>query len=188
MNNLSTISWTNFFIVAIILVLIWLLSTRTRLGKKIIIRETPWDISQWTRFLLAILITLFILIDPILHVLTIGIFGILYYVFVSKNLLFKNLRNINSGDRINSGLSFISGGKNSIKILCKNIKHKNLLETKSQLDKCLFSFPMLLDGSTPFVQQINDEFEIELSLVSKDYVSSFMDYIKNSGFEVELIK
>ena len=109
MNGITSFSWSFFLISALILAVIWIVTTRTRIGKIIIVQETPWTVSQWSRILLVILITLFILVDPLFHLITFGIFALLYYLFVNKNILETDIRNIGGkNDVLTSTIPFIN--------------------------------------------------------------------------------
>jgi hypothetical protein len=185
MGDITTISWFTFLISTLVLLFLWWLSTKTRIGRKVIIQETPWNESQWTRFLLVILITLFILVNPIFHLLTFGIFFALYYTFVSRNFLSRNFRKIGSGEKISANLPFIGTTEDKVVLGCKYTKSDSILESKKAMDKCLFSFPMIDSQNTPIIKYNEEEIELELYATPNSYLASFINYIKKSGFTVQ---
>ncbi len=185
MLNLTTLSWKWFFILGLILVIIWIISTKMRIGRTIVTQETPWTLPQWSRLLLVIGITLFILVDPIFHLSTVAIFAILYYVFVNKNFLNTNIRKLGiRNDSLSGTLPFISGESSKVDLLCKSTTHENMVKERKALDRCLFSFPQINDLNRPEVKYLDGEYHVTLSLSSSKYMSSLMEYIRKAGFEV----
>lgn len=185
MNGITSFSWFFFLIAAIILAVIWIVTTRTRIGKIIIVQETPWSVSQWSRILLVILITLFILVDPLFHLMTFGIFAVLYYLFVNKNILDTDIRNLGGKtDVLTSAIPFISTKVDKLELICTSNDHQNLLAEKTALNKCLFSFLQIDDHIYPKVNYIDGEYHLTLNLSSEKYASSVIDYIRKAGFQV----
>lgn len=187
MIELTTISWWTLLLGIGFLFLIWLLTTRTRYGRLIINRETPWNTRQWTTILIIIAITMFILVNPVFHLMTTGIFAILYYIFVSKNALGRNLNYLGkSTESLRSGLDFTSTRNGSVRITCKGKDFSNKIEERRTLDKCLFSFLGAVKTPIPKVDYIDGEYHIQGDFLSKKYYSSLIQYIQNSGFEIEI--
>ncbi len=183
MIDITTLSWMSFFLIGLGLVLVWFLTVRTRLGKLIIESQTPWNSSQWTRVLVVLLVTCFILVNPLLHLLTFLIIAALYYVLVAQNFLSKNIMDLGSS---NDGLNFLNLNAEKIKIVCRPSSEVNVLEQKRALEKCLFSFP-LIAGKEPDILYENNEYQVELNLSSKKYASSLTSYIERAGFEVSKV-
>ena len=185
MNGITSFSWSFFLISALILAVIWIVTTRTRIGKIIIVQETPWTVSQWSRILLVILITLFILVDPLFHLITFGIFALLYYLFVNKNILETDIRNIGGkNDVLTSTIPFISTKVDKLELICISENHPNLVAEKTALNKCLFSFLQIDDHIYPKVKYIDGAYHVTLNLSSEKYTSSMIDYIRKAGFQV----
>ncbi|WP_235297050.1 hypothetical protein [Portibacter marinus] len=183
MIEITTLSWKTFLIISGCLLILYLLSNRTRIGRLLVERETPFTGSQWTRILLVVLTTCFILVNPLFHLLTFAIFAILYYILVAKNFLSRNIMDLGSSK---DGLAFLSITKDTITISCTPTTEISEREQKNALDKCLFSFPVIV-GDEPKVQYEDKTFIVELNLSSKKYTSSLMSYISRAGFEVQKI-
>ena len=184
MIEIKTMSWMTFLIIGLILGLLWLISNRTRIGRLLVERETPWTLDQWSRILLVILITALILVNPLFHLLTFGIFAILYYILVNKNFLSKNLMDLSGRkERIN----FLSPKKQMIKLVCKPTSDSSALDQKKAIDRCLFSFPLVTDNETLVLQE-EDNFIVSLNITSEKYTASLIKYISNAGFSVQKIK
>lgn len=187
MKGMTTFSWYSFFIIIAILIFVWILSTRTRIGRKIITQETPWSIPQWSRLLLVLGITLFILVDPLFHLLTFGIFAILYYVFVNKNFLNTNIRNIGvSNEVIGGSLPFILSDEKKLELICIPQDSQNLIAQRKAIDKCLFSFPFIDNKAYPVVKYLDGQYHLSLNLSSEKFTASLVEYIKKAGFQVNL--
>ncbi len=189
MGKITTISWTMFLILLLLLFVIWLLTTRTKIGKAIIIKETHWNIPQWSRLLMVMAFTFFILINPIVHLLAFAIFFVLYF-FIVPNPLFKNRFREQFGfnESLNVSNPFISPNNKNIQLVCKSTSPTNLITERKALDKCLFSFPQINNFLKPEVSQIDEEYHLTLRLSSDEYLSSLMSYIRKSGFEVQIKK
>lgn len=163
------------------------MTAKTRIGQRIINQETPWSVSQWSRLLLVLSITLFILVDPIFHLLTFAIFAILYYVFVNKNLLNTNIRKLGvKNDMLPGNLSFSSINEFSQEITCIPIEERSLYNESRAIDRCLFSFPYIENKAFPMVNYLNGEYHLKLNLTSEKFTSSLVDNLKKAGFEVIL--
>ena len=189
MKGMTTFSWFTFIIIIAILVIVWLFTSKTRIGRKIIVQETPWTIPQWSRLLLVLAITLFILVDPIFHLLTFAIFAILYYVFVNKNFLNTNIRNIGVNSEVMGGtIPFMMADEKQLELICIPDKAQNLIAERKALDKCLFSFPFIDDKTYPKVKYLGGEYHLALNLSSEKFTSSLIEYIKKSGFQVNIKK
>ena len=183
MIDITTLSWMSFFLICIGLTLVWFLTVRTSIGKFIIESQTPWNSTQWTPVLVVLLVTCFILVNPLLHLLTFMIIAALYYVIVAKSFLSKNIMDLGSSK---DGLKFLNLNADKIKIICKPNIEATVLEQKRALEKCLFSFP-LIAGKEPEILYENNEYQVELNLSSKKYTSSLTSYIESAGFEVSKV-
>ena len=182
--NFTTLTWTTFLIIGGCIILLYMLSNRTRIGRLLIERETPWTPSQWTRILLIVLITCFILVNPVFHLLTFAIFAVLYYILISQNFLSRNIIDLG---HTREGLGLLSLPKDTIKLVCTPVVEGTERTHNLSLSKCLFSYPMIV-GDEPQIQYENDKFTVELNLISKKYTSSLVSYLSKAGFEVEKIK
>lgn len=187
MQGLTTFSWLTFFVLLGIIAIIWVFTTKTKVGRLIIENETPWNQAQWTRLLLVVIITLFILVDPIFHLTTFGIFISLYYIIVNKNFLNTNIRKIRvKNEGVKSGLAFIVPQKKILSLTCVPSESQDLISERNMLNKCLFSFPYIDDDTSPIVQYLNGSYNLELYLSSEKYTSSLIGFIEKAGFQVSI--
>jgi len=182
-----TLSWTTFFWSCLVLALIWLLSTKTTIGKNIVLRETRWQMTQWSRLLLVLVVTLFILVNPLLHLLAVAVLGVLYYVLVADSNTKSKL--IDFGDsRKPSGLPLGIGSTTTTEqiLVCTATDMASLLKEKQTLDKCLFSFPYIKDNPYPSIQYLDGKYNLTLRLTSDKYLASLVQYLRHAGFETVL--
>lgn len=177
----TTISWLTFFAGALVLLLVWFLTTRTRIGKIIIDEETPWSVDQWRRLLLVLLITLFILVNPLFHLMTAAIIGILYYFFVHQNFLRRNIRSIS----LNGDSSSRSNQLKSLSLICEGNTFTDLNEEKKALNRCLFSFPHISHEAKPRVNYQDNYHALKVDLYHEKYKASFINYLQKEGFTVK---
>jgi hypothetical protein len=185
MNQLSTISWPTFFIACAVLLLTWLWTSRTKQGRLLVEHNSPWTASQWKRVLIVLVLTLFILINPIFHLLAAGILVGLYYLFVGRNFMSlptsttaaKEDRSLFTGNKIESSASFI--------LTCLRNDDSNQLDARQQLDRCLFSFPFIRPHTFPKIQYVDGIFEVEVDLDAAAHLDSLIHYIKASGFDIK---
>jgi len=182
-----TLSWTTFFWSCLVLSLTWIVTTKTTIGKNIILRETRWTLRQWSRLLLVILVTLFILVNPILHLLAVAVLGALYYVLVADSSTKSKLIDFGEG-RKTAGLSMGIGTAAASEhlLVCRAADMSSILEEKQTLDKCLFSFPYIKDNPYPSIQYLDGRYHLTLRLTSDKYLASLMEYLRHAGFETDL--
>jgi|GEM_PF-2254831 len=183
-----TISWFTFFVILIICFSLWLLTTRTQIGRNIINQETSWGLEKWSRLLLLIVVAVFILVNPIYHLIAVMVLGALYYVFLANNQekSFLNFANGKRGQKINIGIP--NGNAYSQTLIIKGNDFDDLLQERTMLEQCLFSFPYIKDQPFPSINYIEDRFEVGLSLTDEQYLASLVTYIKQANFHIEIIK
>lgn len=187
MNELTTISWMSLLIGVGLLFIIWILTSKTRYGRLIVTRETPWNVRQWTTILVIIAITMFILVNPVFHLLTTGIFAVLYYVFVNKNILGRKISHLGNGkESLRGGIDFGAKAPFTLELHCKGIDFSGQLAERKALDKCLFSFLTVSSNPFPEVDHIDGVYHVKGELSSKKYYSSLIQYIQRAGFEIEI--
>lgn len=183
MLELTKISWFTFLIISLIIVLIWILTTRNRIGRMIIERETPWNTIQWSRILLAILITSFLLVNPIFHLSTAIIFGALYYLFVIQGFMQRNMIALNRGNDSKRSIKFSSDNKELHCLICTPEETQQINKARIALEKCLFSFNQVEDDLPPKIHFENGQFSVQLK-INENYLASLSDYISKEGFQV----
>lgn len=183
MTILNAISWPLFFWIALGLLVLWILTTKTQIGRTIIEDETPWGLKQWERLLAIIGITVFILVSPLIHLIGILVLGGLYHVFVGDLSITKD-HFLKSKSRKESDSLRIASDTHARPILiCKSTNEARPKLAKQSLEKCLFSFPFIAEK--PKLRHLNNTFEIEPHLSNPKYLSSLIDYISHAGFQVE---
>jgi len=183
-----TLTWSTFTWAGAILFILWLLTTKTQIGRNIVTRETPWSISKWSKLILVIAISLFILVNPIYHLIGVTIFGSLYYFLVSEGTIKSSLikgSNSKSNKGLNLNLNTSKSGHYSL--LCIERKSGNMIESRFMLERCLFSFPYLKDNPYPAIQYLDDQYQIDLDLTSSKYLASLMDYLRQAGFKTKSV-
>ncbi len=187
MLELTKISWFTFLVIFLIIALIWILTTRNRIGRMIIERETPWTTIQWSRILLAVLITCFILVNPIFHLSTAIIFGALYYLFVIQGFLQRNMISLNRGSDSKRSIKFAQDHKEMISLICTPEDNNQINKSRLALEKCLFSFNQVEDDFPPVIHFENGQFTVQLK-INEYYFASLSDYISAEGFQVSKLK
>ncbi len=188
MQNFTTISWPLFILIVSGLIGIWMITTKTTIGKTLLTRELPWSVKKWSRFLLMLGITAFIMVHPVFHVMGLVILGVLYYLFVSDRSLSEQwyTRRAKTSGQGESAIHK-TRNKGSVSLVITDInKNRGLVLSRRALDKCIFSFPYISDKQDPRINYINDKYEVSVSLSSYTYIASFVDYIKQAGFEIEI--
>lgn len=187
MAGMTSISWNTFFIGFIIIFLIWAFTTRTSLGQKIISYETPWSSSQWSKILLIFIATLFILVNPILHLVTGAIICALYYLFILNSD--TKVLEIDTGiEKVDITSTSFPIQSSLLTITCNSSKYESLHTEKKALDKCLFSFLYIDSHTKPRMSYIHGEHKITVKISAEKYTSSLADYITKAGFEIKNIK
>ena len=168
--------------------LVWLFTTKTNIGSNIVAAETRWSQTQWVRVLLVIVISMFILVNPLFHLLAVAVIGGLYYLLVSEKEFGKNVFGFNERGPTTSSTSTISASKSTVILTCKALDDTNTLDSKEKLQRCLFSFPYIKEQPNPVIQYVEGNYEVDLSISDITYKTSLMEYICQSGFEVEIKK
>jgi hypothetical protein len=129
---------------------------------------------------------MFILVNPVFHLLTTGIFALLYYIFVNKNVLGRKINYIGNGtDPLRSGIDF-GGNSFPIELKCIGKDFSGQLVERKALDRCLFSFLTVSSNPFPEVDYIDGVYHVKGELSSKKYYSSLIQYIQRAGFEIEI--
>jgi len=180
-----SISWVTFLIGILMVWMVWIFSTRTRVGQALIIDRTPWTLPQWYRVLIVVGVTLFILVNPVFHLLGAGVMFGLYYVLVVKGFIpFQNISSWENKGREAAVAGSDTVGVKLLTLTCQGKNHGNLISEKKMLDRCLYSFPFIVDSAKTEVQYLDGKYFVSVQLSSAVYTSSLVDYLVKSGFEI----
>lgn len=187
--NTNFIPWSTFLGLCLVIFLIWIITTQTQVGRRFVRERTSWTRRQWDRVLLIAVATLFIMVNPVYHLIGTGVAVVLYFLFVDrrnikKTLLKSDKRTLESS----SPFSTISLKKPQIYISCKGKQHKNMIKERNILEKCLFSFPFIEDTPFPKVQYMDETYHIDLNLSDEKYYDSLISYLDHAGFDILMHK
>lgn len=176
------LSWTLFFFLTAILAVVWFLTTQTLVGRQIIANRTNWSQRQWSRFLIVLLATVFIMVNPIYHLLATAVGITLYYILVdnrSMGEMLAGIKNINTNSSTrNDGIK----PNLSQTLLCQGKNHASMSEERLALERSLFSFPYI--NSRPTINYEDSKYTIQVSLTDGKYLASLQQYISEAGFHV----
>lgn len=182
----NTISWTTFLWTCVITSLVYLISARTKIGVNFINTETKWTVRQWERVLLVVVMSMFILVNPVFHLLSVAIVGGLYYVLVHNKESNSNLFRLGETKHALSN-SLSTSNKTQLFLECR-AKDLKIVQSKEKLQRCLFSFPYIKDNPNPNIHLVDDKYEVYLELSNIEFTASLLEYLRHSGFEVEIKK
>jgi len=182
----DTLSWSTFFVSIIVLAVVWLLSTRTQIGRNMISRETDMTLDNWARLLLVIAIALFILVNPVLHLIEVVVIGGLYKLLIVDKILGSDFLPGGDSQLSETNTNVTANNSNPLSLVCEVSDEQSMLTSKSRLDQCLFSFPYVKDNPLPHTHYIDGRYHVSVKLTSDQYLASLLEYLRHSGFDTKL--
>lgn len=180
MNNFSSISWTFFFYGAIVLILLWYLLCKTNIGRNFISIETKLNELQWTRLFVVLVGILFILVNPLTHLIIIFILAFSFLFITQKKILGRSI----FGEPLKKNIALINNSID-IDLNCHSkTEYSDINKEILRLKSVLFGFPYLKNKSELQINHLNGVFNIKGKVNSEEALIPFKQLLQNSKFEI----
>lgn len=182
MDYIHTISWGTFALWLIILLGLWLAYTRITVIKDFVTRVTKLNAYQFTLIIVIIILLLFVFVHPVTHGLMVMLAMVLFWSFTRGKEFNYDIFSFGKPSLEDEGFE-----RKRYDFLLTATAESDLLTERKKLEKNLFSCPYILLDQKPQIKYDRSEYSVSFYMSSEQYVSSVMQYMTESGFNIKQI-